>query len=202
MVIITPPFSEADHDIIKEVLIRQQGTIIYPTETFYALGCIATSSIAVKKIYQLKNRDTSLPLLVLVNNWSMLENHATHLNNNQKKLLQKYWPGPLTSVLKTNEKLAKELNYSGNSIGIRMTSSKIAQDLIQIINQPIVGTSANRSKEKAISDFKSAITVFGKKVDIYIDGGNTPGGKASTLIDMTDAENFITIRQGTIKAVI
>lgn len=199
MVIIKHPFGEEDKLLIRDILIHQQGTIIYPTETFYALGCIATSSEAVKKIYPLKNRDISQPLLVLINNWLMLEKYTINLHKRQKKLLQNHWPGPLTSILETKENLARELNYNRNSVGFRMTSSVIAQDLIQIVNRPIVGTSANRSMEKAISDFKPAIEIFAKTVDIYIDGGKTPGGKASTLIDMTSSKKLTVIRQGVIK---
>ncbi len=196
---ITYPFNSGDCELIKETLFKKKGTIVYPTETYYGLGCASNVSDAVKKIYRLKQRKKKMPLLVLIDDWQMLRSYAANVSEDNLVFLKKHWPGALTAVLETQDNLAKELNYSGSTLGFRMTSSPIARDLIQAIGVPLVGTSANRSIEPEISDFSVVQEAFGDQVDLYIDGGATPGKLPSTIIDMTQSEGFSIIRQGLIK---
>lgn len=197
MKLFTPPFSREDSEIIKNRLYEPGTTIIYPTETFYALGCLAVNSEAVKKIYRIKWRDSNLPLLLLVNSWEMLQRYAADIGDSNRRILERHWPGPLTAVLNTRKNLPAELNLSGDTLGFRMTSSKTARDLIGIVNVPIVGTSANRSKGPDSASFQAARAVFGDEVDIYIDGGKTHGLKPSTIVDMT-GESPKVLRKGMI----
>jgi len=199
MKVVSYPFKSPDYELIRETLFKQSGTIIYPTETFYALGCASNISPAVEKIYSLKQRKKNMPLLVLVDSWQMLKSYAANISPDKLEFLKKHWPGPLTAILETQENLAKELNYSGSTLGFRMTSSSIARDLIHAMGIPLVGTSANRSIESEISEFSIVQSAFGDQVDLYIDGGTTPGKLPSTIIDMTQTEKFSIIRQGMIK---
>ncbi len=146
MHVISHPFKPQDIDSIRRTLLNQNGTIAYPTETFYALGCAADKNRAVNKINFLKRRDKNSPLLVLINSWKMLEQFASDITEEKRNLLNKYWPGPLTAILKTQNNLATDLNYQGSTLGFRMTSSNIARDLINIVGVPLVGTSANFSQ--------------------------------------------------------
>ncbi len=199
MKVCTYPFQSTEDELIGNILRERQGTIIYPTETYYALGCIATSNEAVARVYALKKRDRSLPLLVLINSWAMLDTYAAKITREQKTFLTKYWPGALTVILETRKKLAKELNMEGTTLGFRMTSSPIARRLIDLAGCPLVGTSANRSTEKEISYFKETTDVFGQHVDLYIDGGTTLGKRPSTLIEMTKSSEYSVIRQGAVQ---
>ena len=198
MQIVPYPFPEAGKEIIKKSLIQQQGNVIFPTETYYAVGCLANSSTAVKHVYRLKKRAKNQPLLVLVDSWEMLETYTEELTSSQRRLLEKYWPGALTAILPSRGNLAPELNYTSSNLAFRMTSSPIAKDLIQLTGFPLVGTSANLSGEEEISDFSQAYRTFGDHVELYIDGGKTPGEMPSTLIDMTGTEQYTLLRQGAV----
>jgi L-threonylcarbamoyladenylate synthase len=178
-------------------LLKENGCIIYPTETFYALGCAADNSEAVGKIYSLKKRNRNQPLLVLIDSWEMFDRYTSEVGEAQLKLLKKHWPGPLTAILKQKGNLAAELNHGGSALGFRMTSSPIARELIQIAGLPLVGTSANRSGKQEIADCDSVKKIFSDTVDIYIDGGKTPGILPSTLVDLT-TDVWTVVRQGMI----
>jgi L-threonylcarbamoyladenylate synthase len=198
MFLIKHPFSSEAAIRIREVVIKHGGVLSYPTETFYAIGCDATNSDAVKRVYSVKRRQKCLPLLVLINRWDMLSNILTDMSQELERFLQKYWPGPLTVILPVSGYLADELNYNGENVGIRMTSSKIAGDIIDITGRPLVGTSANLSSEKEISTIEEVRAVFNGKIDLYIDGGKTPGIHPSTMLDLTRPDRPKIIRQGAV----
>ena len=191
------PFSGKTPELIRDILVENDGTIIYPTETFHALGCVADNPVAVNKVYELKNRNRAMPLLVLVDDWKMLFEYTGHIRHTHMETLKKYWPGPLTAILPHKGLLAKELNTNNDFLGFRMTSSKIAKKLIRLIGVPLVGTSANVSSQKEASEIQTAQKTFGDSVEIYIDGGKTPGIKPSTLVDMT-RESYKVVREGMI----
>jgi len=198
MIVLSPPFSSDDDRNIKQILLEGEGTIVYPTETFYALGCAANSSKAIERVYQLKHRKKDFPLLILIDSWEMFRDYFVEISATQKKLLQKYWPGPLTAVLKSRNNLSSLLNEKSPYIGVRMTSSVMARDLIKILAAPLVGTSANRSAAAEMSVLSDVRAVFKNEIDIYIDGGKTPGGQPSTVVDMKDSRNFKVIRDGAV----
>lgn len=199
MQILTYPFSKQDQETVSDLLKKKKATIVYPTETYYALGCSATDSEAVEKIYKLKQRSTNLPLLVLIDSWEMLDRYVVNLNTEKRNMLEDYWPGALTAILEAKgNDLANELNYQKSTLGFRMTSSPIAKKLIEITGVPLVGTSANRSSEKEAANCVTARQYFQDKVDLYIDGGASPGSAPSTLIDLTGKEIKI-VREGMVK---
>jgi L-threonylcarbamoyladenylate synthase len=196
---LTYPFSPAHQAKLEKTIKLEKGTIIFPTETFYALGCNAISSTAVLKIYQLKNRTQKQPLLILINSWEMLQKYIKHLNPAHKDFLAQYWPGPLTAIFESNGKLSEELNLINNRIAFRMTSDPIARDLISCLNLPLVGTSANISGQVPVTTAQDAFQYFNSHVDLYIDGGITPGGLPSTIIDLKPKGGFSIIRKGVIE---
>ncbi len=191
------PFSGKTPELIKEVLVENDGTIVYPTETFYALGCAANNSVAVNKVYQLKNRSRTMPLLVLVDDWEMLYQYTGPIHPAHLEILRRHWPGPLTAILPHKGGLAKELNMNSEFLGFRMTSSEIAKELIRLVGMPLVGTSANISSQKETNEIETAQKTFGDSVEIFVDGGKTPGIKPSTLVDMTK-ETYKVVREGMI----
>ncbi|MBU2514747.1 threonylcarbamoyl-AMP synthase [bacterium] len=195
----THPFKKHEKELIKQFFANNNPVIVYPTETFYALGCAADNSEAVQKIYEIKKRKSGFPLLVLIDSWQMLDQYADNLDSSKMSLLKKHWPGPLTAILQTKDsKLAKELNYQYSTLGFRMTSSPIARELIRMAGVPLVGTSANRSSEPEAATCDAAKQYFTNQVDIYIDGGRSPGILPSTLIDLT-GKDYKVIREGMIK---
>jgi len=197
--IVHHPFQPEDRQRIREILVEQRGIVVYPTETFYALGCIASAASAVRKIYALKGRRADAPLLVLIDDWPMLERYAVPIDTETRQLLARYWPGPLTAILPAQPKLATELNQTGPTLGFRMTSSVVARELIRIAGLPLVGTSANLTAGKEISRFEDARALFSDRIDLSIDGGDTPGGLPSTVIDLSVSGTIRVRRQGAIQ---
>ena len=189
------PFQDKELKLIANIIREKDALFVYPTETFYALGCSATSSAAVKEIYRLKRRDPAQPLLVLITDWVMLAQYTGDLRAEQQRFLEQFWPGPLTAILKTKGRLAEELNHQKSTLGFRMTSSAIAQELIKASGYPLVGTSANISGQKAVTSCQTAMEIFGDQVDLYIDGGETKGLLPSTLVDLTGSDPKI-VRRG------
>ncbi len=192
------PFQSESLELISKVISQENGVIVYVSVTFYALGCSSESTEAVKKIYRLKKRDLSQALLVLIDSWEMLKRYTYNLSQHQHKLLDRYWPGPLTAILNTKNLLAEGLNYEKSTLAFRMTSSPIAQELIKTIGKPMVGTSANLSGQTEVSSCQMARDVFGDQVDLYIDGGKTEGTLPTTLVDLTGKAPKI-IREGILK---
>ena len=171
---------------------------IFPTETSYALGCDARSELAVKRIYALKDRSFNLPLLVLVNGYDMLWYYAEKPSVLYQSVLSSHWPGPLTVILKSNERLAANLHKGCRRIAFRYTSCLAAQQLITQYNVPFVGTSANKTGQSPAHSVQDAEAIFGDAVDYYIDGGESPGGKPSTLIDLSNPTRVRYLREGVI----
>ncbi len=198
MITIGYPFRKQDMDTIMDVL-SSEGTMVFPTETFYAVGCLATSSRAVERIYSLKQREKDAPLLVLVDSWWMLEQYTDNLSLPVREMLARYWPGALTAILKHQGNLAEMLNQAVETLGFRMTSSAVARELVNMVDTPLVGTSANISNGESTSQFEKAQSIFGDQVDLYIDGGDTPGGLPSTVVDLSGNGLLQILRQGSVQ---
>ena len=178
----------------------QKKVFVFPTETFYALGCLANCNEAVKKIYTLKNRSKNLPLLVLVDSFSMLLQWVKIQSEHQKKVLEQIEEGVATIILKT-EKLSKLLNIPqkdnlSQKVGFRITSHPTAKKLISFFKTPLVGTSANLSKEKSASQIKDIPMQLLEKIDFIIDVGKTAGPPASSLLDFCEFPTIKMLREG------
>ena len=179
----------------------QNKIFIFPTESVYAIGCCATSNFAVQKIYQIKKRATSLPLLVLVDSLKMLLEYANKLHPHQKQVLSAIGSGEATIILKAKNKLSHYLNipqknFHTQSIGFRITSHPLAQKLIQFLQVPIVGTSANVSGQATAYQILEIETNLLSKVDFVLDGGKTEGAACSSLLDFTTFPKISLLRQG------
>lgn len=180
-------------------VLKKNGIIVYPTETFYGLGANCLSSEAVKKIYALKKRDPTKPLPVMISNRSMLNSVVAEIPPTAKPFLRLYWPGPLTLIFPANPLLPTELLGATKSIGVRLPAHAGLRDLVKKAGFPITATSANISGEEELSDPKKVFEVFAGKVDCIVDGGETKGGRPSTVVDLTPTKPQI-LREGAIPA--
>ena len=192
------PFQSQTNELIYKVIIDKNGILVFPTETFYAIGCSALNSEAIQRIYSIKNREINKPLLLLVSDWEMLSKFVEPLTVRQKHFLFNFWPGALTVLLPVEHGLSQTLNRNHQKIGFRITSSPIAKKLIQICDVPIVGTSANISGSGAVNNIKEVQATFGKGVDLYVDGGKTSGGSPSTVIEFSTMKSIRILREGVI----
>ena len=175
--------------------IKKGGLVIYPTDTVYGLGCDPFNISSVKKIFEVKGR-TGKPLPILAYSVKNVEGIA-EMNNLAIKLAKKFWPGPLTLIVPKKPELPSIVTCNINSVGVRIPRHKVALELIRNANGLLVGTSANKTGEKPPRTALEAAQQIGDKVDMIIDGGPTPLGKSSTVVDVT-AEKPVFIREGPI----
>ena len=191
-------YSKSDLNTIVSVL-KKDGVIVYPTETFYGLGANCFSAEAVKKIFALKRRNRMKPLPVVIAELSMLDSVVEDIPLAAESFLRLYWPGPLTVIFPANPLLPGDILGAANSIGVRLPAHAGLRDLVSHAGFPITATSANISGEKELSNPKNVIDLFTGKVDCIVDGGNTKGGRPSTVVDFTLPSPQI-IREGIIPA--
>ncbi len=185
-------------DLVQIVsILKNDGLIVYPTETFYGLGANCLSLEAVKKIFALKKRDRGKPLPVVVSDLEMLDSLIDEIPSAAEPFLERFWPGPLTLIFPANALLPRELIGAGQTVGVRLPAHAGLRDLVKNAGFPITATSANISGEEEISDPKKVYDTFLGKVDCIIDGGKTTGGRPSTVIDLTSRTPRV-IREGAI----
>jgi len=175
-------------------IIDQGGIAVFPTDTVYGIGCDPYNKESVRKIYEIKSRDISKPLPVLVYSKEIAEQIA-FFDEIAKKIAEKFWPGPLTIILKlTDENLKKSLNAS-DKIAIRVPDHKCTLKLLEKCNF-LVGTSANISGHSSFTNPDECFNNI-QKYDIFIDGGIITSLGESTIIEIENEEIKI-IREGSL----
>lgn len=189
-----------DLEIIKNRLIND-GVIIYPTDTVYGVGASIDSLKGLCKIYEIKERDFKSPLIALLSKVEYVEKIAI-IDEEKKiiieKLANKFWPGALTIILNKKETVPDIIVSGGKTIGVRIPDLKLAQEIIERIGGILPTTSANISGEKTPRSFEELSEEFKKRVDIVVDGGKSPLGMESTILDLTKMFPKI-LREGAIK---
>jgi len=179
--------------------IKQGQTIIYPTETVYGLGCDATNQMAVDQVFKIKQRQADKSVLVLVPSVAMAMSYV-EWNEIIEKISQKYWPGPLTIVMKAKPDcgLAKGVVAEDGTVAFRVTGHALCAEISELLNRPLVSTSANISSQKNSSDIKDVLSTFSEtenKPDIVINAGELPYCSPSTVIKIKDGK-VVVLRQG------
>ncbi len=165
--------------------LRQGGAVVYPTETFYGLGARALSRSAVGAVAGLKGRDAGKPIALVVADVAMLARVVAYVPAPARRLMDAFWPGPLTLVLPARPDLPPALTAGGDRIGVRISSHPIAQALVTALGEPLTATSANPGGEAPALDVASARGYFGTQV-AYVDGGRLAGGLGSTVLLVAD----------------
>lgn len=172
--------TKLDKEIIKQAVdaLEKGGVIAYPTETLYGLGADITSPKAVKKVFSLKNRDSSKPLLMAVSDFAMLKKYC-EISSEDEGLLKQIWPGPVSVLLPRKKNVPDILVAGGDLVGVRFPDHKIAQAVISGFGRPIVSTSANKSGENP----PASTNQVNLPVDFLVPG-ICKYKKPSTLIDL------------------
>jgi L-threonylcarbamoyladenylate synthase len=172
--------------------------IVYPTETYYGLGCSALNIKAVKKIYKIKGREKNKALPFLLADIGMARKYLK-LNPSALKFAKRHWPGPLSLVLPTTVFGRRVLGIA--DAGARISSNKFATELVRALGQPLVSTSANPSEQPSASSATEVVRYFRHrryKPDLVIDAGRLPESKGSTFVSLTGVTPKI-LRQGDAK---
>jgi L-threonylcarbamoyladenylate synthase len=177
--------------------IKQGKLVSFPTETVYGLGANAFNPKAVKKIFSVKKRAQDNPLIVHIFSLKQLELLTEEISFKSKKLIEKFWPGPLTIVFKKKENVPFIVTAGLFTVAVRMPENKIALKLLKESNLPIVAPSANLSTKPSPTKAEHVINDFNNKIDCIIDGGKTNIGIESTVIDLTSKVPII-LRPGKI----
>ena len=166
---------------LRELLARG-GVAAIPTETFYALGANPMHEAAVRRIFQTKGRDDGKALPVLFGAASQLDALGIVAARDRLEHYLSIWPAPLTVAFPLRAPIAA--SRGGTSLAVRLPASHKLRALLRQTG-PLTGTSLNRSGSPAMSDPDEIEELFARNVDVLIDGGKTPGGKPSTIVDAT-----------------
>jgi L-threonylcarbamoyladenylate synthase len=180
-------------------ILKSGGVIAFPTETLYGLGADARDEAAIDKIFGIKGRDFKNPILVVIGDVRHLEAFAESIPTEAQKLMDRFWPGPLTIVFRAAPSVSPKLTAGSGKIGIRLTSHPIAMAISRRLGGPLTATSANLSGSPECSSAAEVLSQLEGKLDGVVDGGQTPGGKGSTIVDATVSPIKI-LREGVIAA--
>lgn len=165
-------------------VIREGGTVVFPTETVYGLGANALEGFAAAKIFEAKGRPQDNPLIIHVSSFD-IEDYVLEIPEKARILMEKFWPGPLTIILKKSQLIPDIITAGLDSVAVRMPSNNIARELIRLSKVPIAAPSANLSGRPSPTDVKHVIEDLMGRVDVILGGGRTNVGLESTVIDMT-----------------
>ncbi len=176
-------------------IIRRGGLVAFPTETVYGLGADALNAQAIKRLFEAKGRPADNPLIVHVDGREMLSRVAQGVSDEAHRLIEKFWPGPLTLVLGRRREVPAIVSADLATIAVRMPQNKIALELIRQSNVPIAAPSANLSGRPSPTRAEHVASDLGERIDMILDGGETRIGIESTVLDMTSATPLI-LRKG------
>lgn len=174
-------------------LVRSGAVIAFPTDTVYGIGVSAFQKNAIERIYRVKGRSTFKAIPILISDSGDAEQITPPLSAAVKSLTEKFWPGALTLVLPLLPSLPENLSPTP-TVGLRVPDHEFTQALLRETG-PLAATSANLSGEPSALTAAEVQSQLGTSVDLILDGGPSPGGKASTVLDCTTAKPIL-LREG------
>ncbi|MEK7881280.1 MAG: L-threonylcarbamoyladenylate synthase [Deltaproteobacteria bacterium] len=177
--------------------LRRGKIVAYPTETFYGLGVDALNPKAVEKLFAIKGRPPEKPVTLIIKDRAELKNIAFEISRQATLLMDRYWPGPLTLILKASKKIPSLITAGTGTVGVRISSDLTAQKLAFEFSSAITATSANPSGKPPAKDTASCVEYFNGNIDVVIDGGSLTAEKGSTIVDATGTEIKL-VREGVI----
>jgi len=178
-------------------ILRAGGLVAFPTETVYGLGADASSEKAVARLYEVKRRPADHPVIVHFANADLAFAWAREIPEGARKLSERYWPGPLTLILKRSA-LAKDCVTGGqNTVGLRVPSHPVAQQLLKEFSGAIAAPSANRFGMVSPTTPAHVYEDLGKDAELVLEGGPSEVGIESTIVDLSSG-NAVLLRPGAI----
>lgn len=177
--------------------LKRGEVIVFPTETFYGLGADMFDAAAVERLISLKGRNPENPIPIIISDYPMLERVVTEIPPPARRLMELFWPGPLTLVLPAKKNLPAPLLNQYGGVGVRISSHPLAASLTRELGHPITATSANPSGKEPARAIEEAIGYFAGKLEIFLDGGRLEGKKGSTVVEIVRGKLRI-IREGEI----
>lgn len=179
-------------------VLRRGGVVVYPTETLYGLGVDATQDVALQRLVTLKVRQEGKPISVLVSDRDMLASLVSDVPPPAQRLIDAFWPGPLTIVFEARPGLSDILTGGSGRIGVRISSHALATALVAALGRPLTSPSANPAGARPPVTVGAARDYFGAQVDYYLDAGALPGEPPSTVVDV--GAGMRVLREGAISS--
>lgn len=169
---------------LKEIatIIKNGGLVLFPTETVYGIGTNGLEKKAVQKIYEVKKRDKKNPINLLVSSMAMIEEITQDISPLEYKLMEAFFPGPFTIILKRKKIVPDIVTANSDLVGIRMPSNDISKKLVELAGVPIAAPSANISGKPSGTNLIDIIDEFSEHLDFVIDGGKSKIGMESTIV--------------------
>jgi tRNA threonylcarbamoyl adenosine modification protein (Sua5/YciO/YrdC/YwlC family) len=181
--------------------IRAGEVLGMPTDTFYGLAADPFNLRAVDRVYEIKSRSRHKPLSLLIENVDQARELARPLPDEFYALAKKFWPGPLTMIVKAASRLPLKVTANTGNVALRVPNAKIPLEVVRAAAIPITATSANLSGESECTSAEAVRQQLGVRVPIIVDGGTSPRETASTIIDLTDDDaRWKIMREGAIPA--
>lgn len=179
--------------------IRAGEVLGMPTDTFYGLAADPFNLRAVDRVYEIKSRSRHKPLSLLIESVDQAEELAQGLPEEFYALARKYWPGPLTIIIKASSRLPLKVTANTGNVALRVPNAPIPLAVVQAARIPITATSANLSGESECTTAMAVRDQLEDRISIIVDGGTSPREVASTIVDLTDEESrWRILRQGAI----
>ena len=178
-------------------ILRSGGVVAFPTDTVYGLGASSNLPEAIEKVFQIKERPHEMALPLLLADESQVPSVAQSVPHIARLLISSFLPGALTLVMLKSSSVSDIITAGGNTVAIRIPAHPIPVALAAGLGIPIVGTSANTSGKPSPMTAGDVRSQLGDKVDLIIDGGRCPGGKESTIVDVTGLKPVL-LREGAI----
>ena len=170
-------------------ILRGGGVVALPTDTFYALAACGTNEEAVRRVFAIKGRPATTAVPLLIAEPADVMKYAIELTGAQQRAVtalgERFWPGALTIVLKKSPVVPGVIAAGGDTVALRVPDSSLVREVARLLGAPVTGTSANRSGESPATTASAVRDAFGDAVDAVANGGTTPGGPPSTVLDLT-----------------
>ena len=188
-----------DMNILGEAaeILRNGGLVAFPTETVYGLGANGLDEQACKKIYEAKGRPSDNPLILTIGDISGLYPIVSRVTPNAEKIINAFWPGPITLVLPKAECVPMTVTGGLDTVAVRFPSNKIARELIKAAGIPVAAPSANSSGKPSPTRASHVEFDLNGKIDMIIDGGAADWGLESTILDVSE-DRPVLLRPGAV----
>ena len=178
-------------------LIKEGGMVVFPAKCLYGLAVDAFNPEAVSRIFKVKQRPPSNPILVLISDVSWLGQLVAKVPTAAQAIMEGFWPGDVTLVFEAGPDLPRVLTAATGKIGVRLPQHPVARALVKAVGIPVTGTSANISGENGCCTVEELDCRLLQRVDMVLDAGTLKGGKGSTVVDVTQFPPKV-LRQGKI----
>ena len=178
--------------------LKNGKVICFKTDTIYGFSCDATNKVACQKILNAKGRDGK-PFILLAKNTEVVCSFADNISKHAQKLMEKFWPGPLSIIVNSTDKFSTEVTAGSKTIAFRVPKDDLCQKILSELDFPITSTSANISGQQSLNNPSQIFDEFDGKIDLIIDSGIATSFLPSTVVNVA-SENIEVLREGAIKS--